>query len=509
VTLDDREYELKFEIDPRDVDRLLSDPIVEAAARDSRSSRLVSTYFDTAHGLLRKRRLSLRVRHSDGATAHTLKRSGASIVDRDEWECAAGGARPDATWLRSTPLKALFRGHRAAELDPQFTVEVRRATFSIQYRGADIEAAVDQGEIRASDRSLPVSEFELELKAGPAEAVLALARALACDLPLVLSLASKAERGYGLADANWGHPTKAIALDLSDDMTIAKAFEAIVQACLHSLLVNAALIGGDEAMDATHKARIALRRLRGALKLFKPVLRQRRLEVLIEEIQWMSGWLGIARDADVFQSEVFDPAESDPGIPGAADLATIMRGLQRQAHADLMDALRSSRWRLLLLDVLAFSNDGVGRDARDADYRPFVKKRLESRRHALAKQAVGLSTMTSNAMHDVRKKAKMLRYNLDFFEDAKTLGTGRKPFQRLQDDLQVLQETLGALHDHDALRDKLRTTIVEGAIPVATSSASWKSAAFAAGAIAARPPHDASMKRATKAARRIAKAGIF
>jgi triphosphatase len=507
--LDDREYELKFEIDPRDADRLMAHPALAEGLAAHGGSRLVSTYFDTADALLRTRRISLRVRRSDQGTVHTLKRSGASIVDRDEWECAASAARPDAAWLRSTPLKALFRGHRVDELDPQFTVEVRRTTMPIRFNGAVIEGAFDQGEIRAKDRALPVSEFELELKTGSTDAVLALARELVRDLPLVLSLSSKSERGYGLADASWGRPTKALALTLTDDMTIAQAFEAIVQACLHALLVNAALIPTAEALEATHKARIALRRLRGALKLFKPALRQGALDALNQEIKWIADVLGTARDADVFQSEVFDPAEADAAIPGAADLATIMRGMQGQAHTDLQAALRSQRWRLLVLDLLAFSRDGVRKADRDAGYRPFVKNRLEHSRRALAKQADGLSDMTSEALHDIRKKAKMLRYNLDFFEEAKKLGRGSKPFRRLQDDLQVLQETLGALHDHDAMRDHLRAVMVERDVPPGTPFAFWKSAAFAAGMIAALPPKGDALKRAAKAARRIAKAGVF
>ena len=509
MTLNDREYELKFEIESGDVDRLLSHPALRDAPQDQGTSRLVSTYFDNADGALRARRISLRVRRSDDRTVHTLKRSGASIVDRDEWECEAGAARPDAAWLQSTPLQALFRGRRVDELEPQFTVEVRRTTFQIRAHGADIEGALDRGEIRAKDRSLPVSEFELELKTGSADAVLTLARDLVRDLPLVLSLSSKSERGYGLADGTWGRATKALALVLTDGMTIARAFEAIVQACLHALLVNAALIPSQEALEATHKARIALRRLRGALKLFKPVLEQGALDTLTHDIKWIAGQLGTARDADVFQTEVFDPAEADQAIPGATDLATIMRGLQRQAHADLQDALRSQRWRLLLLDLLAFSTEGVRQDKRDAGYRPFVQKRLEHSRHALAKNATILSTMPSEAMHEVRKSAKMLRYNLDFFEDAKKLGRGSRSFHRLQADLQVLQETLGTLHDHDAMRDHLRAVMVERDVPVGTPFAFWKSASFAAGMIAARPTQGAALKSATKAARRIAKASLF
>jgi CHAD domain-containing protein len=230
---------------------------------------------------------------------------------------------------------------------------------------------------------------------------------------------------------------------------------------------------------------------------------------LNKDIKWIAGCLGTARDADVFQSEVFDPAIEDPAIFGAEDLATIMRDLQRGAHAELQAALGTPRWRLLLLDLLAFSSDGVRQGDGDSGYRPFVKARLEHSRAGVAKHAADLATMDSEAMHDLRKKAKMLRYNLDFFEDAAKLGRGSKPFRRLQANLEVLQDTLGSLHDHDAMRDHLRAVMVTRDVPVGTPFLTWRSASFAAGMIAAQPPRGTPLKQATKAARRIAKAGVF
>lgn len=507
----DREYEVKFAIDPGDAEQLVSHSLLAPALRGRRVSRLVSTYFDTPDATLRRHRVSLRVRHAEEGTSHTLKRAGGSLIDREEWEHESGALQPDIAWLQASPLGSLFKRKDVADaLDPQFTVDVTRTTFPLCYQDAEIEGALDQGTIRAKGLSLLVSEFELESETGRPEAVLDLARVLVADLPLGLSLASKAERGYGVVDLTWGQPTKELALDLADEMTMAQAFEAITQACLHTLSVNAALIRSDEDVEAVHKARIALRHLRAAFQLFGPKLRRKRAKTLRRDMKWISQKLGVTRDGDVFQAEIFDPAASEEILLGASALAEFTRHLRGRAHAKLRRALASSRWRLLLLDLLAFSTEGVRRSDRRDRYRPFVRRRLAKRRRSLARSAAGLTALSPSAMHEVRKAAKMFRYALDFFKDVPKLGARAKSVHRLRDDLQTLQQTLGALHDQDAMRDHLREAFFEHRAPVGTQLGDWKSAAFAAGVLSARPiARDKALRRAGKAARRVAATKAF
>ena len=508
----DREYELKFRLEPGDAGRLAAHPILAAAMPERNVSAIVSTYFDTPDGALQARRLSLRVRRAADGTIHTLKRAGGSFVDRDEWERADPAGTPAVTWLRETPAGAIFRKTRIARtLGPRFTVAVTRTRILIRGKDSLIEGALDQGTIRTATRTLPVDEFELELKRGRPEAVRALARSLATALPLTLSLASKAERGSGLAEGSWGHPTKALTLELAAASTRAEAFERIVQACLHALLLNAALVGGDATLEATHKARIALRRLRAAIALFRPILRKNRLKALQGSIRWLSRRLGAARDADVFLAHIEGttvssaPVTRDQG-PGAAALADILRAGQRKAQARLREALASKRWRLLLLDLLAFSADGLKRAERQKRFRPFVTGRLAQGRRALAcRGRRGLSHLSPRERHAVRKAAKMLRYDLDFVADVRKVGAGTKRFRHLQADLQTMQDTLGRLHDRDALHDHLRESLEGGAPAIGFAPDAWRSAKGAADAMAAAPTDtDRLLRKANKALRRIA-----
>ena len=66
----DREIELKFLCDPADLSRALA----AAPAGEDAPHRLVSVYFDTPDGDLRKAGVSFRVRTKDGRNVQTLKR---------------------------------------------------------------------------------------------------------------------------------------------------------------------------------------------------------------------------------------------------------------------------------------------------------------------------------------------------------------------------------------------------------------------------------------------------
>lgn len=507
----DREFEIKFQVDPSGIERLLTHPILAEPFRDRREDRLVATYFDTPDGLLRRNRIGLRVRRSGNHVVHTLKKERGSLLDRGEWEIENAAARPNAEWLRGTPLGALFEAEGVVSaLEPVFTVEVVRATALIKTEGAILEAALDQGEIRASDRALPVCELEMELKDGHAAGLLPLGKRLVADLPLLLSLASKAERGYGLAERNLGQPTKVLALNLIDSMTIAEAFQAIVQACLHTLITNAALIAGEDRFEGTHKARIAMRRLVAAFKLFQPALQAEPLDRVTGAMKDLSKMLGAARDADVFQAGTFDGAEAEGEIPGADVLAQVMRGLHATAYAALNAALASSHYRSLMFELLAFSIEGVSSAQANEPFEPFVQKRLGDRAKAIVKGSKDLRALSSEAMHDVRKKAKMLRYDLDFFDKVEALGAGSKAFRHLRQDLETLQETLGALHDQDAMREHLRALIFTQARPERLDPDAWARAAFAAGMIAGRPTDaERHLSDAEKAAERLAKTKPF
>ncbi len=129
----EREYELKFGIDPRYAERLASHTAMPALME---THRLAATYFDTEDGALRKRGVSLRVRRSGDTVTQTVKRQGSSSIDREEWELEDADTVPDLDWLKSTPLRKLFEKRTVRTgLRPSFTVDVERSVFRLHHEG--------------------------------------------------------------------------------------------------------------------------------------------------------------------------------------------------------------------------------------------------------------------------------------------------------------------------------------------------------------------------------------
>lgn len=490
---EDREYELKFDLSRGTGGEILRHPVLAGAMR-TRRDRLSSVYFDTPQGHLRRKAIALRVRQTPGGMVQTLKWQDGSSVNRNEWEAPCPGDRPDPHWLTGTPLAKLFDAALLRELRPVFKVDVERTVLPLVLPGVEVEGAFDEGVITAAGREMPLREFELELKQGSPEALHRLARRLCRELPLTLSLISKAERGYALANGEARRPSKDIHIALKDGVSLQGAFATALETSLKLCLHNAALIdGGKHDDDAIHKTRISLRHIRALLQLFRPVLRRKKLKPVLADIKWISRLLGEARDRDVFREMVADDASD-------RTLGQMMNRSRAAAHEALHAAMATPRWRLLPLALLDLAEDGLKRRQRKPKFRAFVRKALDARQRQVAKGARDLKHSAPEPMHDVRKSAKMLRYDLDLFDDLAE-AVGRKRFRLVREALSTLQETLGIIHDHEALSQHLRTIVGEEQATNPGQSHAL-GAAFAAGQVAGRPvDRDALIAQARRAAK--------
>ncbi|MFE3731774.1 CHAD domain-containing protein, partial [Nocardia sp. NPDC059154] len=66
--------------------------------------------------------------------------------------------------------------------------------------------------------------------------------------------------------------------------------------------------------DSVHKMRVATRRLRSVLKSYRRVLRRKPVGEITDELRWLAGLLGVARDAEV-RAERFAALLGDTGVP--------------------------------------------------------------------------------------------------------------------------------------------------------------------------------------------------
>ena len=106
--------------------------------------------------------------------------------------------------------------------------------------------------------------------------------------------------------------------------------------------------------DGVHKMRVATRRLRSALATFRPMLDRAVTDPLRDELKWIAGELGGARDAEVLQR----PAARANCRPNRRDLVlgpissrieVELSGDHRKAHDNLLEArwTRPRYYRLL------------------------------------------------------------------------------------------------------------------------------------------------------------------
>jgi triphosphatase len=454
------ETELKFLIAEADLAKLWKLPALREGMKDSHAQQSKTTYFDTDRRHLWKRGFVLRIRSVDGRLIQTIKQEQSSLVERGEWEreikppLAGAPLRPDLAMIEDTPLAEAIDQSICASLRPAFEIDVERTAFPWRAGKTLIEVAIDRGaihEIAARGQSLRISELELELKHGDIEATFVLARTLAGQAPLQLSLISKAERGQLLTARAIALPAKASEPRLSRDMTIAAAFTAIAHACLHDFMLNAAALDGDDPMEAVHQGRVALRRLRAALALFRPVRRDGYAK-MSASLNWLADVFGAARDCDVLRGGAAERALYDGDGTGFSQWREAGR---LAAHKAVRAAVRSKRWRIFLIDFCEWIEDGErapqpGGDREDALIW-FVRKRLKRRRDGLLQEPRDLASLDMDARHKLRIKAKKLRYMAQFFAGVSGVAN-RKQLKRLLARLDRLQSALGDMRDEAAQR---------------------------------------------------------
>jgi len=472
----DREIELKFLIAPEAADGILSFLQGEEAVR-----ALTATYFDTADHALRRAGFGLRVRDGEGGRKQTLKSASAGgIFARGEWETVIAGPGPDEAALAATPAAGLLGGQVLA---PVFTTRVERQVRMIRLGDTVIEAVVDRGELIAATGRAAVCELELELKSGPPSALFDLARQLAHQVPLRLSLVSKAERGYGLVmPAEAGAPRRTAAT-LDPAMRVGAALQAIGREALSHLCAASEALRDRPGPDQVHQLRVAIRRLRSLLKTFKALARDPEARALDSALDALAGELDAARELDVFIAEVWRPASDAAPAPPLAAFGRALLAAQTRAYLHMEAALEGPAARALLLEAAAWLEAGPWTcdpdlsALRDQPAMAFAAELLDHRLAKALKVAQRLDDLEPAARHRLRLKVKTLRYAV---EDLAALFPDHpRRVERFLAAAKAVQDTLGALND------QARAATLAHEVAVAHGDAD---AAFVAGQLTAPLP---------------------
>jgi inorganic triphosphatase YgiF len=441
------EVELKFAVDTAGAAKLAR---TAALARPGRRKRLTSIYFDTEDATLAKHGMALRLRRSGRRWTQCLKAGGdaqAGLHSRDEWELDRPGPTLDLGLFGDTPLARLDGAktlHTA--LKPVFAVDVMRTTWNVRpHPGQRVEVALDSGLVAAAGgaRSDTISEVEIECVDAPPAAAYAVAERLLDEVALRPSATTKAERGYRLFQGEERRPAKAKRPVLEAGMTPERAARALVAAAIAQLQANEEGVLASSDPEFVHQARVALRRLRSTLRMFRRPVGKKRARIWRRALGDTARALGAARDWDVFTDETLPRL-----VRGLAAPATAKRLRQRAALAreDARDraraALRSANYGRVLLDLsrwLSGEGAATGRETLDA----FARRLIGKHHRRLAGRIDDLRALEAAERHRVRIEAKHLRY----VADGMGAVFGASAVEDYCDALADMQDELGHAND--------------------------------------------------------------
>jgi inorganic triphosphatase YgiF len=391
--------------------------------------QLHNVYYDTPDQALRRQKVALRVRRQSGGPATraqwilTLKTAGTSVgglSQRGEWEATLRNARPRLSALQGTPWATLDPdGTLWPQLAPAFVTTCIRTLWLLRQRGGSvIEVALDVGEIVAGGRCEPICELELELKAGPPEALYALAHRLADVVAVLPGQASKAERGYALARDEAAWPTRARPIDLSAQSPATVAWGSVLAEMWDQTLRNCACLPFSDDAETLHQARVGWRRLRSTTRLLRPLLGPPPAAPALRAFWQATGPL---RELDVMLDDTL-PAWAvaytghDPQrLAEWARLLDAVRAARREAaaamRARLAEPATGQGWLAWSEWLATWAQQPV--PVPDGNWPRWVAKRL-ARQHARLK-AQRDSARTDAQRHALRLRAKRLRYGAEAF----------------------------------------------------------------------------------------------
>lgn len=481
------EIELKLLVNAERMAHFNAAPIIASNARNKGARKhLKSVYYDTPERALRKSGLSLRVRQNGARFVQTVKTDAADDpLRRGEWEASVPSLAPDLALAMPFIPEKLREQLETQPLEAVFTADIHRHARMIDLPSGTVEIAFDQGELIAGDRSLPVSEIELELKSGSASTIYEIALRLAEHGAVKPSIRSKSARGFDLAADKPPSARRPRKLHLDPSVTLDEAFETILRSCFHHLLQSLPAAEDGRNPEGVHQLRVSLRRLRSALDLMRSVGALSNLDALRSETKWLAQDLSAARDWDVFQLDTLPMiASACPAVAGFDTLARAAARRQSEAYRKAHRALGDRRCALFLIglggwiETRGWRNDVAAEDLGQlAEPAVNFAQRILSEQHAkVLKRGRRFKSLSAEQVHRVRLAAKRLRYLSEFLLP---LFADRKSARRYSRRLAGLQEELGAFNDiavTASLLDGLGGESSDGAI-AAAAIAGWQARA--------------------------------
>jgi CHAD domain-containing protein len=252
------------------------------------------------------------------------------------------------------------------------------------------------------------------------------------------------------------------AVKLKFEQRTDAATVAVLRALLEVVQANLEGTIADVDAEFLHDFRVAVRRSRAVQRECKTAFPPAELERLRTEFRWLQRATGDARDLDVYVLE-FDAMRAlvPDGFAGDLDpLLGVLRSRRLTARREMVRALRSDRalalwrdWEALLDELVEMP--GAERPAAALPIGEFAGRRIAKVYRRMVRMGSAIDDSSPpEALHELRKKGKELRYLLELFGTQLYADEVVKPMIKT---LKALQDVLGRHQDREVQAATLRT----------------------------------------------------
>ncbi|HEV7652211.1 MAG TPA: CHAD domain-containing protein [Actinophytocola sp.] len=208
--------------------------------------------------------------------------------------------------------------------------------------------------------------------------------------------------------------------------------------------------------EGVHQMRVAVRRIRAALKASPGP----EVDELQDELRWFGGVLGRIRDLDVLLGHLRAQAAdlSDDERAAAERLLSGLVDERRRARRRMLDTLRAARYTALLSRLAGMvTSDVNGHPVRKKKAEPALLDVVVRPHRKLSKAARALGDHPADdELHALRIQGKRLRYAAELAEPV-----GGKPVRRLIQATKEFQDVLGDHQDTVVAEAEVRRLLDE------------------------------------------------
>ena len=360
----------------------------------------------------------------------------------------AAASWPPAT---PTPILATASSPRLLDLDPAelapiaaFTGQRRR--YSVPLDTQTVTVAILSGALRGVATEQRVCRVSLE---GPDAQLHAIAAQMAAGARISVPRAGlgaeavAVARGQDVTPRHLGTPAMLPGRPLSDNIAV------IVGQLLDVMLHWSGPASAGDTPMGVHQMRVATRRLRSAFSIFRDVAACDHTAALSPALRDLAAILGGARDWDVFLAGT--GADVAAAFPGDRRVRTMLAAAARRrtaAYDSLRAYLISPAFRNLEVTLGCTAALRPWETPDDSgplrqDTALFATTVLTRRHRRVRRAGRHINALPVEALHEMRKDCKRLRYAAEFFQPLFPVKPGRRYVRALA----ALQEELGALND--------------------------------------------------------------